>query len=49
MSNAAGSATATGVTATESLPAGLTYVSDDGQGSYDSATGIWTIGTLAGR
>ena len=31
----------------DALPAGLTYVSDDGGGAYDSSTGIWTVGPLA--
>jgi hypothetical protein len=38
--------TATGVTLKDVLPAGLSYVSDDGVGSYSSGTGIWTVGTL---
>ena len=38
---------ATGVEVTDTLPAGLTYVSDNGAGAYDSATGVWTIGNLA--
>ena len=38
---------ATGVEVTDTLPAGLTYVSDDGGGVYDSTTGVWTIGDLA--
>ncbi len=38
---------ATGVVVTDTLPAGLTYVSDAGDGSYDSASGVWTIGDLA--
>lgn len=38
---------ATGVVVTDTLPAGLTYVSDDAGGAYDSATGVWTIGDLA--
>jgi len=38
---------ATGVVVTDTLPAGLTYVADAGDGSYDSATGVWTIGDLA--
>ena len=29
-----------------SLPAGVTYVSDDGGGSYEAATGVWTVGGL---
>ncbi|MDP7422200.1 MAG: DUF11 domain-containing protein, partial [bacterium] len=38
---------ATGVTVTDSLPTGLTYASDNSSGSYDSSSGIWTVGTLA--
>ena len=38
---------ATGVEVTDTLPAGLTYVSDDAGGAYDAATGVWTIGDLA--
>lgn len=38
---------ATGVVVTDTLPTGLTYVSDDGAGAYDGATGVWTIGDLA--
>jgi uncharacterized repeat protein (TIGR01451 family) len=42
-----GAADATSVTVTDLLPAGLTYVSSDpSQGTYDSGTGIWTVGTL---
>lgn len=38
---------ATGVTLTDSLPAGLAFVSASAsQGSYSDATGVWTIGTL---
>ena len=37
---------ATGVTVTDSLSAGYTYVSDDGAGAYVSGTGLWTIGTV---
>jgi uncharacterized repeat protein (TIGR01451 family) len=40
--NAAGN-----VVATDVLPAGVTYVSDDGGGAYATSTGRWTIGTLA--
>ena len=44
-----GTAAATGVTATDTLPAGVTFVAADthGAGTYDSSTGIWTIGTVA--
>ncbi len=41
-----GPSDATGVIVTDLLPAGYTYVSDDGQGSYDSVTGIWAVGTV---
>jgi uncharacterized repeat protein (TIGR01451 family) len=43
-----GTADATGVTATESLPAGVTFVSaTPSTGSFDPATGVWTVGTVA--
>ena len=44
-----GTADATAVTATDTLPAGVTFQSADthGSGTYDSSTGIWTIGTIA--
>jgi len=38
---------ATGVKVTDKLPAGLKFISARGNGIYDSATGIWTIGNLA--
>jgi len=38
---------ATGVVVSDPLPAGLTYVSDDGGGAYVSGTGLWTVGALA--
>ena len=37
---------ATGVTLTDILPAGLTYISDDSGGDYVPGTGIWTVGAL---
>ena len=38
---------ATGVTVTDLLPAGLTFVSaTPSQGTYDPATGLWTVGTV---
>ena len=47
--NVAGFSTATGVEVTDVLPAGMTFVSSTAsQGSYNSGTGIWTLGTLAG-
>jgi uncharacterized repeat protein (TIGR01451 family) len=44
----AGPNSATNVSVTDLLPAGLTYVSDlPSQGTYVSGTGVWTVGTLA--
>ena len=38
---------ATGVTLEDMLPAGVTFVSSTAsQGSYDAATGVWTVGTV---
>ena len=46
----AGPDTATGVIVTDLLPAGLAFVSaGTSQGSYTPATGIWSVGTLAGN
>ena len=43
-----GPATSTGVVASDTLPAGVTFVSDTAsQGSYDPATGLWNVGTLS--
>ena len=43
-----GPSNATGVTVTDVLPAGFTYVSDTPSvGTYNSGTGVWTIGNLA--
>ncbi len=44
---AAPSVTATSVAVTDILPAGVTFVSAVGNGTYNSATGIWSVGTLA--
>jgi gliding motility-associated-like protein/uncharacterized repeat protein (TIGR01451 family) len=41
-----GPSTATNVVATDQLPTGYTYVSDNSGGAYNSTTGIWTIGNL---
>jgi uncharacterized repeat protein (TIGR01451 family) len=39
--------TATGVTITDPLPSGLSFVSaTPSQGTYDSGTGLWSVGTL---
>ncbi|GGK37097.1 MULTISPECIES: Ig-like domain-containing protein [Flavobacteriaceae] len=37
---------ATGVSLTDLLPQGVTYVSDDQSGAYNSGSGIWTIGNI---
>src|SRR6185436_7667618 len=39
---------ASGVVVNDFLPAGITYVSDNSGGAYNSGTGLWTIpGTIA--
>ena len=45
-SASASSLTAVGVTVLDNLPPGVSFVSASGTGSYNSATGIWTVGTL---
>lgn len=42
-----GPSDATGVNVTDILPSGLTFVSADPAASYDSGTGVWTVGDLA--
>ena len=42
-----GPSIATNVTVLDVLPVGLSYVSSSGTGTYDSTTGIWTVGTVA--
>ncbi|MDJ0497714.1 MAG: proprotein convertase P-domain-containing protein, partial [Acidimicrobiia bacterium] len=42
----AGPANATGVVVEDVLPAGVTFVSATGQGSYDHTTGVWTVGSI---
>ena len=47
--NQAGFSTATSVDVTDVLPFGLSYLSSSAsQGSYDSGSGIWTVGSVAG-
>ncbi len=41
-----GPSAASGVVVTDTLPAGVSYVSDNGGGAFDPATGAWTIGDL---
>jgi len=42
----AGPDNAENVTVKDLLPADVTYIADDGGGSYNYATGIWAVGTL---
>ncbi|MFD2940004.1 PKD domain-containing protein [Flavobacterium notoginsengisoli] len=37
---------ATGITVSDHLPPGYTYVSDNGAGKYNNTTGIWNVGNL---
>lgn len=47
VTNAAASAlTATGVTVQDMLPAGVTFTAASGFGSYNGATGVWTVGSV---
>ncbi|WP_228383761.1 proprotein convertase P-domain-containing protein [Sphingopyxis fribergensis] len=47
VTNASGSAlTATGVTVQDTLPAGFAFTGASGFGSYNSATGVWTVGSI---
>jgi uncharacterized repeat protein (TIGR01451 family) len=41
-----GPGNATGVQVTDKLPAGLTYVSNTSNGSYNSTSGVWNISNL---
>lgn len=48
VTNAAGSTgTATGITVQDTLPAAAVFRSASGTGTYDSATGVWSVGSLA--
>ncbi|MEO1046028.1 MAG: proprotein convertase P-domain-containing protein [Pseudomonadota bacterium] len=44
---ASSSLSANGVQVRKNLPVGVSFVSTSGTGSYDPATGIWTVGTIA--
>lgn len=47
VTNASGSAlTATGVTVQDTLPAGFAFTGASGFGSYNSSTGVWTVGSI---
>lgn len=39
--------TATGVTVTDLLPAGTSYASHSGFGTYNPSTGLWSVGSIA--
>jgi uncharacterized repeat protein (TIGR01451 family) len=41
-----GPTAAAAVQVTDALPAGLTYVSDTGAGTYDPSTGLWTVAAI---
>lgn len=45
--SAASTVSATGITVRDTLPAGFSFSSATGTGSYNSSTGVWTVGTLA--
>lgn len=48
VTNASGSpTTTTGVTVTDLLPAGVTYISHSGFGTYNPTTGLWSVGSIA--
>ena len=47
VNNPIGFSSASGVTVSDVLPPGLTYVSDNAGGAYNSATRSWTVGTIA--
>lgn len=40
-------ATATGITVQDTLPTGFSFTGASGTGSYNSGTGVWTVGSLA--
>lgn len=46
-SAAESSGTATGVTVQDTLPAGFAYTSSSGSGTYNSTTGVWSVGSVA--
>ncbi|MCP5904920.1 DUF11 domain-containing protein, partial [Klebsiella pneumoniae] len=47
LASAAGSQSASNVTVKDLLPPGVSFVSASGYGSYDAATGIWTVPSIA--
>ena len=45
--SAAAISTATGVMVSAPMPAGAVYAGSTGDGTYDAASGIWTVGSIA--
>lgn len=45
--NASSTVTASGITVLDSLPAGFSFSSVTGTGSYNASTGVWAVGSLA--
>lgn len=45
--SASSPAAAAGVTVLDQLPVGVSFVSATGFGTYDSVTGVWTVGSIA--
>ena len=43
----ASTATANGITVQDTLPTGFSFVSATGTGTYNSGTGVWSVGSLA--
>lgn len=46
-SNPISSATASAIAVRDTLPSGFTFTSASGSGSFDPATGVWSVGSLA--
>ena len=43
----ASTSTATGITVSDVLPAGVSFISSTGTGVYNNGTGVWAVGSLA--
>jgi uncharacterized repeat protein (TIGR01451 family) len=43
----ASTATANGITVQDTLPTGFSFISATGTGTYNSGTGVWSVGSLA--
>ncbi|WP_374531769.1 proprotein convertase P-domain-containing protein [Novosphingobium sp.] len=46
-SSAGSTSSASGITVSAPLPSGTVFVASSGSGSYNPATGLWSVGTLA--